>query len=65
MSAFTEAYRAMLIKQVKCPMCPALNKPGASPTIEIDQTNLRAFCTNCSADRRIEDFLQKESRWIR
>jgi len=60
MSAFNEAYRAMVAKQAVCPRCQAENKPGASPTIEIDQTGTKGYCTSCSFARPVEAFLPRE-----
>lgn len=62
MSAFNEAYRAMVTAKAICPMCKAENKPHASPTIVIDQTGTRGECTNCSFERPVEAFLQRNLR---
>lgn len=62
MSAFTDAYREMVTKQAKCPMCGDMNVPNASPTIEIDQTGTKCCCNNCCCSRPIEEFLPKGSR---
>jgi len=60
MNAFNVEYRKMLSDTVVCPKCGATNIPNASATIEIDQTGLRAECSNCNFERPVEAFLPKE-----
>lgn len=62
MSAFNEAYRAMVTDKARCPHCKTENKKGTSPTIEVDQTGTKGYCTNCSFSRPIEAFLPKDMR---
>lgn len=62
MSAFNEAYRALVTREAKCPKCKEMNVPNASPTIEVDQTGTKGHCNNCSFERPIEAFLPKDMR---
>ena len=62
MSAFNEAYRAMVAKEAHCPKCGAENVPGASPSIVINQVGTRAECSVCSFERPIEAFLLREKQ---
>ena len=60
MNVFNIEYRKMLADVVVCPRCKATNVPNASPTIEIDETGLKAACNQCSFARPIEAFLPRE-----
>lgn len=59
MSAFNEAYRALLARDMKCPACGEMNVPKASLTIELDQTGTRAECRSCSFEGLLSAFLPK------
>lgn len=57
---FREAYRAMVLKDLLCPACGAMNIPNAKPTIDLDQTQTRAQCSTCGCERLLEHFHPKD-----
>jgi len=59
-SAFREADRARRLPTLRCPKCPAENRPGAT-YIDIDETGERAYCSVCAVSGPIEAFEPKES----
>lgn len=56
MSMFRDAWRAMLLKNLYCRRCKAMNGPGGAKPIDVDTTGSRAKCTSCSAEGPIETF---------
>jgi hypothetical protein len=54
-----EALRKLLTTSLRCPKCPAANRPGAT-YIEIDDTGSRAFCSVCSHAGPLDIFQPKE-----
>jgi hypothetical protein len=59
MSMFRDALRALLVTTLRCPRCPAANRPGAT-VIEIDATSTRAYCGVCTVEGPIASFQPKK-----
>lgn len=60
MTVFGEAFRRMVADELKCPKCPATNRPGAY-LIRLDETGARAFCDQCSFEGVVALFQPKEN----
>lgn len=48
MGNYDQAVRAQIEQRLRCPKCPAANRPGAT-YIELDQDGRAAYCGVCSA----------------
>lgn len=59
MSAFRAAVRTLLESSLRCPKCPAVNRPGAT-YIEMDDASDRAYCTVCARSGPLSAFQPKE-----
>ena len=57
---FREALQRLLAKDLRCPRCPAMNRPAASDEIDVDQTGTRAQCNACNCEGPIERFQPKK-----
>lgn len=56
MSSFRQALEASL----RCPKCPAMNRPGAT-VIELSDDRKTACCSVCAKAGPVDQFLQKET----
>jgi hypothetical protein len=51
--------RALIESSLRCPKCPATNRPGAT-YVELSENGTRAYCSVCSASGPTEQFQPKE-----
>jgi hypothetical protein len=59
-SAFVDASKRQVEDELRCPRCPAMNRPGAI-VIEIEVHMWRAFSAVCAYEGPVPEFQPKES----
>lgn len=59
MTVFQIAFRKMIADALRCPKCPAMNRPDVY-LIRLDGTASRAFCDQCSFEGVVSLFQPKD-----